>query len=55
MKPDDILLWQDGFWCFREELDPKFLRNHYYRVIPCDSEEGQRVLSARPALRLRAA
>jgi hypothetical protein len=52
MKPDDILWWQDGSWCFREELDQKFLRRYHYRAIPCDSNEGQRMLAARPTLRL---
>lgn len=55
MKPDDILLWQDGFWCVREELDRRFLRNNYYRAIPRNSNEGQEILSARPTLRLQLA
>jgi hypothetical protein len=52
MNPDDILLWPDGFWCFREELDPRFLREDNYRVIPCGSDEAERVLCARPTMRI---
>ena len=39
MNPEDILLWPDGFWCFREEFSPLFLRDDDYRVVPHKSEE----------------
>jgi hypothetical protein len=39
MNPDDIFLWPDGFWCFREELSREFLRDDNYRVILQDSDE----------------
>ena len=39
MYPDNILLWPDGFWCFREELDQNFLRDDNYRVILHESAE----------------
>jgi len=26
MNSEDILLWPDGFWCFREEFDREFMR-----------------------------
>lgn len=36
---DDILLWSDGFWCFREELHPRFLRDDDFQVVECGSDE----------------
>ena len=48
VNPDDILLWPDGFWCFREELDPRFLRGNNYRVVEGASEEGQKILATSP-------
>jgi hypothetical protein len=36
---EDILLWPDGFWCFREEFSPHFLRADDYRVILRQGEE----------------
>ncbi len=39
MNPDDVLLWTDGFWCFREEFGPDFLRDDSFRVLPRDSDE----------------
>jgi hypothetical protein len=51
MNPDDILVWPDGFWCFREELDPRFLRGDNYRAVHGASDEARRIISARPTLR----
>jgi len=53
MKPDDILLWQDGFWCYRSELDRRFLRNDYYRVIARNSDEGHTIVAERSTRRLQ--
>jgi hypothetical protein len=39
LSPDDILLWRDGLWCFREELCKEFLRNDNYRAILQHSDE----------------
>lgn len=39
MYPDNILLWPDGFWCFREEHSPSFLRQENYRVIEHYTDE----------------
>ncbi len=52
MKPNDILLRRDGFWCFRDELSSASLRDDTYRAILCDSDEGQTILFARPPKRL---
>lgn len=38
-KAKDILIWPDGFWCFREEFRSEFLRDNSYRVVPCGSAE----------------
>ena len=43
MSSEDILLWPDGFWCFREEFSPHFLRSDDYRVIPHQSEEWSKL------------
>jgi hypothetical protein len=50
MNPDDILLWPDGFWCLREELNPEFMRDDEYRVLPASSNEAKRILTARQTL-----
>ena len=34
LHPLDRLLWPDGFWCLREELHPRFLRDDSYVVVP---------------------
>jgi len=38
-SPNDILVWLDGFWCFREEHSLDFLRDDGYRVILQHSKE----------------
>ena len=43
MYPDNILMWPDGFWCFREEHDPKFLRGEDYRVITHHTDEWREI------------
>lgn len=50
MYPDNILLWPDGFWCFREELTLQFLRDDEYRVILHHSEEWVKLMDARPPI-----
>ena len=59
MREEDILLWPDGFWCFRFELHlgvareyPNGLpRGYQHRVVPYQSEEWHKLsrwpLSAR--------
>ncbi len=47
MDSNDILVWSDRFWCFREELCPEFLRGDNYREILCSSDEWSRFISAR--------
>jgi hypothetical protein len=39
LHPNDILLWADGFWCFRIEYRPEFLRDDSYRVVSPDCAE----------------
>ena len=41
MNPHDILVWPDGFWCFREEFSSKFLRDDNYRVIDPESQSDE--------------
>ena len=47
MDSNDIFLWRDGFWCFRAELSPGFLRDDNYRTIVCSSDEWLSFISAR--------
>ncbi len=49
MERIDILLWPDGFWCFREEYSKETLRDENYRVIPSNSPEWI-VVSSKPAI-----
>lgn len=49
-EKDDILLWHDGFWCFREELSPAFLRDENYRVILCNSDEWLAIITKNKAI-----
>ena len=49
MESHDILQWRDGFWCFREELSEKFMRDDNYLVILCNSDEWLRLISNRKA------
>jgi len=41
MNPDDILVWPDGFWCFRNEYHPSFLRSTDYREVAHLSAEWE--------------
>ena len=50
MYPDNILLWPDGFWCFRDELAPSFLRDDNYRVILHQSDEWAKIQLTNPIL-----
>lgn len=45
MEQRDILVWSDGFWCFREELDETFLRDDSYLVLAFESDEWMRCSS----------
>ena len=36
---DDILLWPDGFWCFREEFNAGFMRGEDYLEVLRQSED----------------
>jgi len=40
-----ILLWADGFWCFKEELRADFLRGDNYREIVSHSDEWLEIIS----------
>ncbi len=48
MYPDNILVWPDGFWCFREEFTAQFLRDDSYRVILHKSDEWLKLTDALP-------
>ena len=44
---NDILVWPDDLWWFREVLCQAFLRSDSYRTILCSSGEWLRFISAR--------
>ncbi len=44
MYPDNILLWPDGFWCYRDELSPDFMRDEDYKVVLHHSDQWQKLL-----------
>lgn len=37
IKPDDILLWPDGTWCYRHDLHEMGHKSDDYEVIPFGS------------------
>jgi len=41
--PDDILVWPDGFWCFRKEFAENVMRGSDYRVIIEGSDEWVKI------------
>ena len=36
---DDIFVWSDGSWCFRDQFHAHGVRNYNYRVLQRDSDE----------------
>lgn len=48
MNSNDLFLWSDGFWCFREEYDDKFLREKNYRVVTHKCDEWVTLNSGHP-------
>ncbi len=42
-NPNGLLLWEDGFWCFREAFSKQWLRARDYRVVAHNSEEWLRI------------
>ncbi len=55
MNPLNILLWSDGFWCFKEELCPHFLRDDDYREIVHGDAEWLHLSTARQTRSMPAA
>jgi hypothetical protein len=33
MEQRDILLWPDGFWCFKDEYHPDMMRDYSYVLL----------------------
>lgn len=50
MNPQDIYIWADGFWCFREEYFPEMLRDEHYKVIEANTPEWDFIANARHAI-----
>ncbi len=46
-QPDDLLLWEDGFWCFPAEHQDNLSHGDNYRVIPNSSAEWGKLTSQR--------
>lgn len=47
INPYDILVWSDGFCCFREDLSPKYLRDDKYYTILCGSDKWLMMITKR--------
>lgn len=39
VRPDDIILWPDGAWCYREWLEEYTWMSDDYQVLPVGSPE----------------
>lgn len=39
MNTNDVFVWNDGFWCFREEYSQEFGRSNNYSVLLHDSDK----------------
>ncbi len=48
MYPDNILLWPDGFWCYRDELIPGFMRDENYKFVLHHSHQWQMLQHINP-------
>lgn len=48
MNPNDIFIWSDCFWCFREEHSKKFMRGKDYRVVEHKCDEWNTLYSGHP-------
>jgi len=46
-SPTDILLWQDGFWCFRAEFAPHIKPDFNYEVITAYSPRWLKLIEKR--------
>lgn len=47
-NPNDMMLWTDGFWCFREELGNCSMRDENYRVVMYQSDEWKKIDNGQP-------
>jgi len=41
MSEDDILVWPDGFWCYRKNYHPEYAAKvgHHYKIVLRFSDE----------------
>lgn len=42
---DDIMVWPDGTWCYRSELDEYAHMSDDYITLPADTQEQQDFLA----------
>lgn len=40
-SPDDVILWSDGYWCFRFELEEHSHRSSNYKVYYLNNPDHQ--------------
>ena len=43
--PQDIFLWSNSFWCFREEYTPELMRDVTYEVIAQGSDHWKSLVN----------
>lgn len=46
MDREDILIWPDGEWCYREELGGYDWKSDDYRTIPVGAAEYSRLVES---------
>ena len=44
MHPDDVFVWPDGMWCFRDELPDFSHKSDDYRVINAGTDDWEEFL-----------
>lgn len=48
LNAQDIFLWPDGYWCFRQEFYQQLREGYSYRLLQVDSEEWYALLGGYP-------
>ena len=52
LNDDDILMWPDGFWCYRGDLLECAKRDYSYRVLEHQCEQWQNLNGLRATNKL---
>jgi hypothetical protein len=52
MEQQDILLWPDGFWCFKPEYNDDMLRGKPFVLLTAGTPEWEAAKNKRVILRI---